>query len=165
MDSASNHAAVQSGAGSAPERPAPPAPAGAANEPILHEVSEAEIDAWAEGERRRREQWVSGPTAEERAAWTQRERGRRPARREAETASEAPDRAHRAQRALREAQLATEGAVGLVRQGLRAGGPAGLAREWWRRGLAALVRAGYDWEAEYGQPVRGRRDPMDDDVP
>jgi hypothetical protein len=137
------------------------------DEPILLEPSAAEADEWAEREHQRREGWLRGPTAEERAAWMRRERERRLAGLEAEPAPEASDRAGRAQRSLREAQLATEGAVSLVWKGLKAQGPVGLFREWSRRGLGVLVRAGHEWEAEFGQPSRGshRRVPLDEDVP
>jgi hypothetical protein len=140
-------------------------------EPVLHEPGEAEVDAWAERERRRREGWLSGPTAEERAAWVQRERARRLASLETEPAPEATDLARRAQRTLREAQLAAEGAVSLARKGLEAEGPVGfpvgLVRRWTRRRMEVLVRAGQEWEEEFGQPSRAphRRIPLDEDVP
>ena len=41
------------------------------------EPTDAEIEAWAEDERRRRQTWVQGPTPEERAAYASRERERR----------------------------------------------------------------------------------------
>ena len=136
-------------------------------ESIMLEPSDAELDAWAERERQRRAGWLSGPTAEERAAWKQQERERRLARLTAEPAADAADLARRAQRSLREAQLAAEGAVSLVWKGLAADGPVGMVREWSRRGLAALVRAGREWEEEYARSSRGpdRRVPLDDDAP
>ena len=136
-------------------------------ESIMLEPSDAELDAWAERERQRRAGWVSGPTAEERAAWKQQERERRLARLTAEPAADAADLARRAQRSLREAQLAAEGAVSLVWKGLEADGPVGLLREWSRRGLAALVHAGRAWEEDRVPPGSGagRRVPLDDEAP
>ena len=177
MGTAANRPAAQPAADSAAARPdappaaarpdAPPAAAGATDEPMMLEPSEAEADAWAARERQRREGWLSGPTAAERAAWIQGERARRLGRAAAAPAAEAwdlPDLGLYAQRALRGAQLATEGAMSLVWQGVAAEGPVGfplgLARRWSRRGLAVLVRAGREWEAEHDQPVRGRRVPL-----
>jgi hypothetical protein len=40
-------------------------------------VSETEIEEWAAQEQRRREAWLNGPTADERADWARRERERR----------------------------------------------------------------------------------------
>jgi hypothetical protein len=160
---------AQPGAGPAAERTgAPPASAGVTNEPVLLEPSEAEVEAWAERERQRREGWLSGPTAEERAAWIQQERGRRLASLKPEPA-EAASLARRAQRSLRAAQLAAEGAMSLVWKGVEAEGPVGfpvgLLRKWSRRGMAVLVRAGHEWEAELAPPGRGRRVPLDDGAP
>jgi hypothetical protein len=169
MGTAANQPVGQSGAGSAAERTgAPPAPAGLPNEPVLLEPSAAEVEAWAERERQRREGWLSGPTPEEREAWAQRERDRRLGRLKAGPAAEASSLGERTQRAVREAQLAAEGAVSLVWKGLEAEGPVGLLRKWSRQGMDALVRAGREWEEEVarsGQPGRGRRVPLDDDAP
>jgi hypothetical protein len=101
----------------------------------------------------------------------QRERARRLASLEAEPAPEATALARRAQRTLREAQLAAEGAVSLVWKGLEAEGPVGfpvgLVRRWTRRGMEVLVRAGQEWEEEVAEPSRAsnRRIPLDEDVP
>jgi hypothetical protein len=40
-------------------------------------VTEADIDAWAAEEKRRRQAWLEGPTEEEKQAWADRERRRR----------------------------------------------------------------------------------------
>ena len=49
-------------------------------ESIMLETTEAELDDWAERERKRRQEWLNGPTADERAEWARRERMRRLAR-------------------------------------------------------------------------------------
>jgi hypothetical protein len=78
MGTASDRPAARPGAGPAAEPTgAPPPPTGVTGEPNVLEPGEAEVDAWAERERRRREGWLGGPTAEERAAWIQAERERR----------------------------------------------------------------------------------------
>jgi hypothetical protein len=171
MGTASDHPSAQPGAGWAAERAgAPPASTGVTNEPMMLEPSEAEVDAWAERERRRREGWLSGPTAEERAAWVQRERDRRLASFEPAPAPGA-GLVRRAQHSLREAQLAAEGAMSLLWKGLEAEGPVrypvGLFRRWSRRGMEVLVRAGQEWEEEMAQPGHGpsRRVPLDEDAP
>jgi hypothetical protein len=165
MDTAANRPAAQPGAGSPAARAGAP-PVGVTNEPSMLEPSQAEVDAWAERERRRREAFLSGPTAEERAAWIEAERERRLARLTPEPPSEAARVARRAQRSLREAQLAAEGAVSLLWRGLGRDGPVGLLRKWSRRGMEVLVRAGREWEQELGEPSRepGRRVPLDEDA-
>ena len=52
----------------------------------------------------------------------------------------------------REVQLAFEGAMSLM---LR----------WSRRSFEELQRAGREWEQDYGNPIRRRRVPLDDDRP
>ena len=47
------------------------------DDPIVLEPTEAELEEWAERERKRREAWLQGPTAEERAAYVRAERDRR----------------------------------------------------------------------------------------
>ena len=106
---------------------------------------------------------MSGPTAEERAAWTQQERERRLADLKAEPDAAAPVR--QGLPSLREAQLAAEGAVSLVWKELAAEGPVGMFQKWSRRGMDVLVRAGREWEQESTQPGRGRRVPWDDTAP
>ena len=167
MGTATNRPAAQPGAGSAAAHPdAPPAAAGATDEPIMLEPSEAEADAWAARERRRREGWLSGPTAEERAAWVEGERERRLARLGPQPPSEATSLARLAQRSVREAQLAAEGAVSLLWSGLVADGPVGFPVGLLRKGMEVLVRAGQEWEAGMAQPSRGpaRRVPMEADA-
>jgi hypothetical protein len=165
MGTASNLPPGQPGTVPAAER------AGVTVEPMMLEPSEAEVDAWAERERRRREGWLGGPAAEERAAWVQQERERRLASLKPAPAPDAASLVHRAQRSLREAQLAAEGAASLVWKGVEAEGPVGfpvgLLRKWSRRGMAVLVRAGHEWEEDLAQPGRGpnRRVPLDDVAP
>ena len=165
MGTAANRPAAQPAAGPPAARPdAPPAAAGATAAPMMLEPSEAEADAWAARERQRREGWLSGPTAAERAAWIQGERERRLGRLRPQPPAEVASLARLAQRSVREAQLAAEGAASLLWSGLVAEGPVGfplgLARRWSRRGMEVLVRAGREWEAEHDQPVRGRRVPL-----
>jgi hypothetical protein len=178
MGTASNRPPRQTGAGPAAEGTgALPASTGATGatgatgEPVLLEPSEAEIEEWAERERQRRQGWLGGPTAEERASWMQQERERRLASLKAGPSSEATSLARRAQHSVREAQLAAEGAMSLLWKGLEAEGPVGypvgLFRRWSRRGTEVLVRAGQEWEAEMAQPSRGpnRRVPSDEVAP
>ena len=82
-------------------------------DPIVLEPTEAELEEWVERERKRREAWLQGPSAEERAAYIRAERDRR--------AAEAQDQEARIAERLRqmriyprEAQLAAEGAMSLV---------------------------------------------------
>ena len=116
-------------------------------DPIVLEPTEAELQEWAERERKRREAWLQGPSAEERAAYIRAERDRR--------AAEAQDQEARIAERLRqmriyprEAQLAAEGAMSLL-------------VKWSRQGFAELVRAGRAWEEEVAEPRR-RRVPIDD---
>jgi hypothetical protein len=97
--------------------------------------------------------------------WVQRERERRLTGLRAGPAADVPDLARRAQRSVREAQLAAEGAVSLLWKGLEADGPVGLLLKWSRRGMDVLVRAGREWEEETAQPGGGRRVPLDDRFP
>jgi hypothetical protein len=120
------------------------------DEPAVPEPTQAEIDAWAARERQRREAWLNGPSAEERAAYAQQLRQRRLA--------EAFDEGeHRLEEGVRtglhygrEAQLAAEGAVNLFYR-------------WSRRTMAELVRAGREWEEDTALPRMRRRVSMDDD--
>ncbi|MBV9583077.1 MAG: hypothetical protein JO057_31205 [Chloroflexi bacterium] len=103
------------------------------------EPSEAEIDEWAAQERRRREAWLKGPTEAQKAAWAESERARRLG------AGRGPNTGHRpmtpspvvVQRLLREAELATKGAISLLFQ-LSIG-----------QAFDQLVRAGREWEEEF----------------
>jgi hypothetical protein len=126
------------------------------DEPLFLDPSEAEIEEWAARERQRREGWLSGPTAEQKAAWARRERERRLSEIEgaphARAASVDPGRL--AQRYVREAQLAAEGAMSL------------LFKLSLSDALEQLVRAGREWEEEFtSQPTRRRRVPLDADPP
>ena len=114
------------------------------------EPTEAEIDEWAARERRRREQWLSGPTAEERAQYAHRVRQRRIA----ETFDEGETRIAEGVRLGvhygRETQLAAEGALNVMYR-------------WWRRTFSDLVRAGREWEEGTSLPNRRRRVSLDDE--
>jgi hypothetical protein len=115
------------------------------------EPSEAELDRWAAEERERREAWVRGPTADERAAFARSERERRLAELEGIDDLWA-ERMRLMRRYPREAQLAAEGAMSLM-------------WKWSRRTMVELVRAGREWEDEFVAPTRRRRIPLDDDTP
>jgi len=111
-------------------------------------LTEDELNAWAERERQRREAWLQGPTAEERAAHARQEYERRLAELEGRDAG-SPERARGRHLRPREARLAAEGALSLLRR-------------WSRLGYAELLRAGREWE-EDGGATRRRRVPLDDD--
>lgn len=115
------------------------------------EPTEAEIDAWAARERRRREEWVKGPTDEERAAYAQGLRQRRLAEAFDEGEQRIGDVARMGVRMGRETQLAAEGAMRVFYR-------------WSRRTFAELVEAGREWEEETSLPVRRRRVPLDDEA-
>jgi hypothetical protein len=114
------------------------------------EPSEAEIEEWAARERKRREQWLSGPTAEERTQYARRVRQRRLAETFDEGEARISDGVRMGVRAGRETQLAAEGAMNLLYR-------------WSRRTFAELVRAGREWEAETSLPNRRRRVSLDDE--
>jgi hypothetical protein len=120
----------------------------AAEERDPSEPSAAEIEAWADRERKRREAWLNGPTAAEKAVWAWRERERRLAERERLGAPPTlHDTSRPVQRSVRQLQLAVEGAVSL------------LLNLSPRETLNQLVRAGREWEAEVTrQPPRNRRE-------
>ena len=108
--------------------------------------TDAEIEAWALRERRRREQWARGPTPEQSALWVLRERERRIIEHEALATPThgAGVRWWPLERTLREVQLAGIGALRLV-----VNTSIGEAVEY-------LVQAGLDWEAEQvSRPARG----------
>jgi len=122
-----------------------------ADEPDVLEPTQAEIDEWVAREKQRRQAWLDGPSADERAAYARRLRQRRLA--------EAFDEGeHRIEESVRlglhygrDAQLAAEGAMTLFYR-------------WSRRTLAELVKAGREWEEETALPNRRRRVPLDDEV-
>jgi hypothetical protein len=110
--------------------------------------TDAEIDAWAEDERRRRQAWLAGPSPEERAAFARRESRLRQAERQGLDQRTA-DLARLGLRYTREGQLATEGAISI------------LVR-WARQARAELIKAGLEWEDEMARS-RPRRVPPDED--
>ena len=112
--------------------------------------SQAEIDAWAERERARRQAWLDGPSEEERADYASYVRRRRVAEAFDESEARIQERMRQGLHYSREAQLAAEGAMTLIYR-------------WSRRTLAELVRAGREWEEETMLPRTRRRVPMDDD--
>jgi hypothetical protein len=114
------------------------------------EPTDAEIEAWAEEERRRRQSWLQGPTPDERAAYARRERERRLAEIEGSDAWFA-ERARTMGLLTRKGQLAAEGAMSLF-------------MKWSRHTIDVLVDAGREWEEEFGRPRRRRRVQMDDDA-
>ena len=123
----------------------------AADGPAPSEPTQAEIDAWAAEERARREAWLKGPTAEERAAYAKRLRHRRLADTFDEGEQMIDEWGRRGLRLGREGQLAAEGAVALLYR-------------FSRRTFAELVKAGREWEEETALPSRRRRVPLDDEV-
>ena len=123
----------------------------APDEPAPGEPTQAEIDAWAAEERARREAWLKGPTAEERAAYAKRLRHRRLADTFDEGEQMIDEWGRRGLRLGREGQLAAEGAVALL-------------YKFSRRTFAELVKAGREWEEDTALPSRRRRVPLDDEV-
>jgi hypothetical protein len=108
--------------------------------------SEAEIEAWAAHERKRRQQWLSGPTPEQAAVAASREREAIEADsgRAHTTRGSDIDATRLVQRSMRTAQLALEGAMNL------------LLHVSLRDARERLVQAGLDWEEEFQEPTRGR---------
>jgi hypothetical protein len=127
---------------------------GQPEESALLEPSESEIEAWAAQEKRRREAWLSGPTADQKAAWARRERERRMLEREAmDVRGSVRDSSRLLQWYVRDMQLAAEGAVSLLFNA----SPSEV--------FDNLVRAGRDWEEEFtSQPPRRRRVTLDPDA-
>ena len=126
----------------------PPANAGAESEAL--EPTQAEIDEWVAREKQRRQAWLQGPTAEERAAYARRLRHRRLAEAFDESETRIAEGVRTGVRYGRETQLAAEGAMT-------------LAYRWSRRMYAELIRAGREWEEQTTVPGRRRRVPLDDD--
>ena len=114
------------------------------------DASQAEIDEWAARERKRREEWLNGPTEEERAAYARRVRDRRISAAFDEGEARIADTMRMGVRYGRETQLAAEGA-------------ATLFYRWSRRTFAELVRAGREWEEETALPNVRRRVSLDDE--
>jgi hypothetical protein len=114
------------------------------------EPTQAEIDAWVEREKARRQAWLSGPSDEERADYATYLRRRRLADAMDATEEQLHERMRQGIHYSREAQLAAEGAMTLL---LR----------WSRHTFTELVKAGRDWEEETVLPRTRRRVPLDDD--
>ena len=120
------------------------------DQPTELEPTEAEIEEWAAREKQRREAWLNGPSAEERAEYARRLRRRRLADAFDEGEARIADNVRLGVRYGRETQLAAEGAMTLLYR-------------WSRRTFAELIRAGREWEEETSLPNRRRRVPMDDE--
>ena len=114
------------------------------------EPTQAEIDAWVARERKRRQEWLNGPTDEERTAYAHGLRRHRLADAFDEGESRIQDGVRTGVRYGRESQLAAEGAMALFYR-------------WSRRTMAELIRAGREWEEETSLPNRRRRVTMDDE--
>lgn len=114
------------------------------------EPTQAEIDAWAAAERKRREAWLQGPTDDERVAYARRLRQRRLAEAFDESEARIADGVRTGVRYGRDTQLAAEGAMTLLYR-------------WSRRTFSELVRAGREWEEETSVPSRRRRVSLDDE--
>jgi hypothetical protein len=112
------------------------------------EPTDAELEAWAAQERKRREAWLNGPTADERAAYARRVRERRLLELEGEDMLS--EWARQMVHYPREVQLAMEGAMS-------------LAFRWTRQSFEELTRAGREWERDFSHTTRRRRVPLDDD--
>ena len=117
---------------------------------ISTEPSQAEIDAWVERERQRRQAWLAGPSDEEREAYAIRLRNRNLADRFGEGEERLNESLRVGVRYGRDAQLAAEGAVALLYR-------------FTRRTFAELVEAGRQWEEETSLPPRRRRVSIDDE--
>jgi hypothetical protein len=126
------------------------ADASATDETPPAEPSQAEIEAWAEQERARRQAWLAGPNDAERAAYASRLRRRRLAEAFDDGEEMLHDRVRQGLRYSREAQLAGEGAINLLYR-------------WSRRTFADLVKAGREWEEDTDLPRMPRRVRMDDE--
>jgi hypothetical protein len=114
------------------------------------EPSQAEIDAWAERERARRQAWLAGPSEDERDEYATHLRRRRLADAFDESELALQERMRQGLRYSREAQLAAEGAMTVLYR-------------WSRRTFAELVKAGREWEEDTALPRSRRRVPMDDE--
>jgi hypothetical protein len=123
----------------------PDEPTNASDEAAV-EPTPAEIDAWAAQERQRREAWLRGPTEEQKAAWARRERERRLLERGVVLGRGGRSPSDVAQRYVREAQLAAEGAMSVMLN-------LSLSDLF-----DQLVEAGRQWEDEFtSQPQRRPR--------
>ena len=120
------------------------------DDPNVAEPTQAEIDAWAAQEKQRREAWLNGPSAEEKAEYARRLRQRRLAEAFDDGEARIAEGVKAGVRYGRETQLAAEGAMTLLYR-------------WSRRTFSELVRAGREWEEETSLPGRRRRVPLDDE--
>jgi len=120
------------------------------DDPVALEPTQAEIDAWVEREKRRRQAWLNGPTTEERDDYARRLRQRRLSDAFDEGESRIQDGVRMGVRYGRETQLAAEGAMTVLYR-------------WSRRTFGDLVRAGREWEEETSLPNRRRRVSLDDE--
>jgi hypothetical protein len=127
-----------------------PTEAVGADATISTEPSPAEIEAWVERERQRRQAWLAGPTDAEREAYADHLRQRNLADRFGEGEERLNEGLRVGVRYGREAQLAAEGAVALIYR-------------FTRRTFAELVEAGRQWEEDTSLPPRRRRVSIDDD--
>jgi hypothetical protein len=114
------------------------------------EPTQADVEAWAAAEKKRREAWLNGPSPEERAEYARRLSHRRLADAFDEGENRIEEGVRQGVRYGREAQLAAEGAMSVTYR-------------WARRTLTDLVRAGREWEEETARPNRRRRVPLDDE--
>ena len=126
------------------------APEGAASDDPAFEPTKAEIEEWVARERKRRAEWLNGPTEEERAAYARSVRSRRISAAFDDGEARLSDTMRKGVRLGREGQLAAEGAAAVLYR-------------WSRRTFADLVRAGREWEEETSLPNVRRRVSMDDD--
>ena len=142
--------------------------------------SDDEVEAWAERERRRREEWVAGPTEEEKLEWSRSQRRRRrdddddydyvlrPAgfrRRRDDDGGEwlwnpmmpflmPPAPRRRRSRDEEDDSVARR----LSREAVQAAeGALDMAANWPYRAWSNLVRRGRDWEEDDYEPSRPRR--------
>jgi hypothetical protein len=128
---------------------------------ITLEPTDAEVERWAAQEHERREAWLHGPTDAQKASWAAQEHARRAAERGLGQArlprptipTPSIETRRLAQYYIREAQLATEGAVSM------------FFNMSIRNVVDTLVQAGREWEDEYtSRPPRRRRVRLTDDA-
>ena len=123
--------------------------------------TDADVEAWAERVRLRRQAWVDGPTEEEKHDWLRRERARQMTRHQFDdesgtgadgrTRPDPYDEPLRLQRRyVRDVRLATEGLGAWI-------------ATWPFRVLADLVVTGREWEEESLRPARRRWIPFYDE--
>jgi hypothetical protein len=121
-----------------------------ADEALVIEPTQAEIDEWAARETERRQTWLNGPSEAERMEYAQRVRQRRLAEAFDESEAKLAESVRLGMHYGRETQLAAEGAMALFYR-------------FSRRTLTELVRAGREWEQETAIPNRRRRVRLEDE--